>query len=184
MKGIFKAGRAVGNGAAINVELGWVPALVILSNGDGDIITIAHLNENLQVVPFSGGGTTEVAVGDIITGATSGAKAQVFSVNLASGTWAGGDAAGFFEVEMISGTFGSENVYVSSDATSGTDDATVTANVTHSLNIDTEAALATGNAAITRYAGVAGSNAMGFTIGSTVAEEAKVLAWAAFRGDA
>lgn len=178
----FKAGETVGNGAAINVELGWVPDLVEVYNvTDNDKITIGFPNR--QVIPFSGGGTKEVAAGDTIKGATSSATAVVKTVLLYSGSWAGGDAAGFFIVERddLVGTFQSENVYVSSDTTAGIDDATVTANVTHSVDIDTEVAAATSNAAITPYVGVAASNAKGFTIGSTVAEEAKLLRWVAWR---
>lgn len=177
MNGI-KSGYLVGNGAAQNVELGWVPELVIITNAtDGDIITIGHIGPD-QVVPFTSGGTTEIVAGDKITGATSGATAYVKEVLEYSGTWAGGDAAGFLVVEMISGTFQSENVDVGSD----TNLATVTANVVHSVNIDTEVAAATGNAAITRYDGST-SAAAGFTVGSTICEEAKLLRYAAFRGD-
>jgi len=176
----FMSGETVGNGAAINVELGWVPDLVIVSNvTDSDKITIGYPNR--MSVPFSSGGTNEIAVGDIITGATSGAKATVQSVLLYSGTWAGGDAAGFFviERESLTGTFGSENVF--GEAAGATNDATVTVNVTHSVDVDTEVAAATGNAAITGYDGSSGTYAKGFTIGSSVAEEAKLLRWSAFR---
>lgn len=184
MKGMIKRDYLVGNGAAQNIELGWIPDYVrVINVTDGDLITEGYLGGGNQVVPFSGGGTTEVAVGDTITGATSGAKATILKVLEYSGTWAGGDAAGFFVVDVISGTFQSENVYVSSDSTSGTDDATVTANVTHSVSVGAAAATASGNAAITRYAGSAGSNSKGFTIGSTVAEEAKLLYYVAFRAD-
>lgn len=179
MKGIIKTGYLVGNGAAQNIELGFVPDYVkVINVTDGDKIHEAFIGAH-QVVPFSSGGTTEIVEGNVIIGATSGARATVREVLEYSGTWAGGDAAGFLVVEMISGTFGSENVYVGT----GTNDATVTANVTHTIDIDTEVASATGNAAITPYAGAAGSNAKGFTIGSTIAEEAKLLRYIAVRGD-
>lgn len=176
----FISGEEVGNGAAINVELGWIPDFVIVTNvTDGDKITMGYPNR--MAIPFSSGGTNEIAAGDLITGATSGAKATVSKVLLYSGTWAGGDAAGFFIIERdsLTGTFGSENVF--GEAAAATNDATVTANVTHSVDIDTEVAGATGNAAISGYAGSAASAAKGFTIGSTVAEEAKLLRWTAFR---
>ena len=172
------SGEEVGNGAAINVELGYIPDLVIVSNvTDGDIVTMGYPNR--QAIPFSGGGATVIAAGDLITGATSGATATVDRVLLYSGSWAGADAAGFFMVERdnLTGTFGSENVVVGT----GTDDATVTVNVNHSVNIDTEVASATGNAAISGYVGAASTNSKGFTIGLTVAEEAKLLRWTAFR---
>lgn len=175
---IFKSGETVGNGAAINVELGWIPDLVQIFNAtDGDLITVGFPNR--WIIPFSSGGTTEIEAGDTITGATSNATAIIKEVLLYSGSWAGGDAAGFFIVERddLTGTFQSENVDVGDDSNL----ATVTANVTHTASIDTEVAGETGNTAISGYVGVAGSNAKGFTIGSTVAEEAKLLRWAAWR---
>lgn len=176
MNGI-KSGYLVGNGAAQNIELGWIPELVIVTNvTDGDVITIGHIGPD-QVVPFSSGGTTEIEEGDKIEGATSAATAWVKEVLLYSGTWAAGDAAGFLVVEMISGTFQSEAAGV--DAA---DQATITANVTHSVSSDTEIATVTGTSAITRYDGSTAA-AKGFTIGSVIAEEAKLLRYIAFRGD-
>lgn len=62
---------------------------------------------------FTSGGTTEIAVGDTITGATSGASAVVTRVELDSGSWAGGDAAGTFHLRAVtSGPFQSENLDV------------------------------------------------------------------------
>ena len=149
---------------------------------DGDIITVAYLG---WIVPFSGGGTTEILAGATIKGATSGATAKVKQVLLYSGSWAGGDAAGFLELVegTLVGTFASENVYIDSDQTSGIDDATVTVNVVHNCAITTAAAGATGTSAISRYEGAAGTNSKGFTIGSVIAEEAKVLRYTAYRGE-
>ena len=45
-------------------------------------------------LPFTSGGTYEVVVGNTITGATSGSTAVITKIDLDSGTWAGGDAAG------------------------------------------------------------------------------------------
>jgi len=44
-------------------------------------------------------GTTEISVGDIIEGATSGAQAIIKEITVASGTWAGGNAAGYIIFE-------------------------------------------------------------------------------------
>jgi len=173
----------VGNGAALNINLGFIPECVILYNGtDGDIITTAFLN---WVVPFTSGGTTTIAAGDEIKGATSAARARVKQVLLYSGTFAGGDAAGFIELleGTLVGTFESEDVYVNSDAVTGVNDATVTVNVVHNVAVAAAAASATGTSAISRYEGVAGSAAKGFTIGSVIAEEAKLLRYIAFRGE-
>lgn len=177
----FKSGEAVGNGAAINVELGWIPDRVEVYNAtDGDKVTVGFPNRN--VIPFSSGGTTEIVAGDKIVGATSGAQAYVESVLLYSGSWAGGDAAGFLIVErdQLEGTFGAENVNVGESANL----ATVTANVTHGYDVDTEVAAANpGATGLSAYVGTSGVNSKGFTIGATVAEEAKLLRWCAWRND-
>ncbi len=176
----FKSGIVVGNGAAINVETGWIPDRVELYNcTDGTIFTVGF--PNLMVIPFSGGGVNELSVGDTITGATSGATAILKQVLLYSGTWAGGDAAGFFTAarDDIVGTFGSENVV--GEVAAATDDATVTVQVTHGYDSDTEIAAA--NTDLIAYVGVAGSNAKGFTIASGKATEAKLLRWSAWRDD-
>lgn len=65
-----------------------------------------------RYVAFTSGGTTEIVAGDIVTGATSEATANVVSVDLDSGTWAGGDAAGTLYLDNQSGTFQSENLNV------------------------------------------------------------------------
>lgn len=173
---IFRSGCHVGNGAAINVELGWVPNLVLVYNAtDGTIFNASFIRE--AVIPFSDGGdTAEIEEGEEIVGATSGARARVKQILLYSGSWAAGDAAGFFVVDYddLTGTFGSEAV-VGQD---GGGDATVTANVVHGFDSDTE--IAADNAGIVPYAG-SSTAAKGFTIASGLATEAKLLRWAAWR---
>ncbi len=178
----FKSGVTVGNGAVINIELGWIPDRVEIYNAtDGDVVNVAF--PNLLVVPFSGGGTNEISVGDLITGATNGtATAIIKQVLLYSGSWAGGDAAGFFTIERDSWSgvnFGSENIV--GEVAGATDDATITIQVVHGYDVDT--AVAADNAGIIAYLGSAGSNAKGFTMAAAVAEEAKLLRWCAFRDD-
>jgi hypothetical protein len=176
----FRAGEQVGNGAAIDVELGWIPDRVEVYNAtDGTVVNVAYPNR--LVIPFSGGGTNELAAGETITGATSGATAVIKEVLLYSGSWAGGDAAGFFIVERddISGTFGSENV--TGETAGATDDATVTVQEEHGFDVDTE--VAADDSAIVAYVGASGSNAKGFTIAAAIATEAKLLRWAAWRND-
>lgn len=174
----YATGALVGTGAALSVMLGWVPDRVEIVNvTDGDLITIGYPNQ--WAIPFTSGGTTEIRAGDTIVGATSGATAVVGTVLLASGSWAGGDAAGVFLVERgdLVGTFGSENV----DVGAASNLATVTVNVTHSVAISDAVASATSNSAITAYDGAEGSAAKGFTIGSTVSKAAKLLRWSAWR---
>lgn len=61
---------------------------------------------------FTSGGTTPIAEGDTITGATSTATATVERVIVTSGTWAGGDAAGRLILSGQLGAFGAENLDV------------------------------------------------------------------------
>lgn len=61
---------------------------------------------------FTSGGTTAIAEGDTITGATSAATGTVGRVILTSGTWAGGDAAGRLILTAQTGTFQAENLDV------------------------------------------------------------------------
>lgn len=174
----FATGTVVGTGAALNVSCGFVPRRVEVYNAtDGDIVTVGFLDYR---IPFTSGGTYQVLPGDQIIGATGGAKARIAEVILISGTWAGGDAAGVFIVkpEDVTGTFGSENVYVVASGTNN--DATVTVQVPRCYSIAAATAGATGNNAITPYVGSA-SAAAGFTLGSSVSESAKELIWSAFR---
>lgn len=74
---------------------------------------------------FTGGGVKVLAVGDTITSkATATTTARVVELNITSGTWAGGDAAGTIVVDRLATDFGAEAIrFTSAD----TDDATVAA---------------------------------------------------------
>jgi len=63
---------------------------------------------------FTSGGTYEIEVGDTIEGATGGA-AYVAGVSVATGSWAGGDAAGTLTLRRVTGTFQAENLDVGTD---------------------------------------------------------------------
>jgi hypothetical protein len=63
-------------------------------------------------IAFTSGGTTPIAEGDTITGATSAATAAVVRVVVTSGDWAAGNAAGWLHVTTIVGAFTAENVNV------------------------------------------------------------------------
>ena len=67
-------------------------------------------------IAFTSGGTTEISEGDTIEGGTSGATATVERIQLQSGTWAGGDAAGWFTLSGQTGTFQAENLDVGASA--------------------------------------------------------------------
>lgn len=187
MKGIIKSGSFTGTGAAVNVELGWIPTSVEVYNAtDGTPFQVAYLS---WVLPFSSGGTAVIAAGSTIRGATSRATALVDAVQIASGSFAAGTAAGHLILQegSLVGTFGSENIVVTnlSSGTVGTDDATVTVNVVHNCAITSAAAaVAAGTSAVSRYEGATASTGKGFTVGSALAVAAKLIRWRAFRDDA
>jgi hypothetical protein len=65
-----------------------------------------------RTVAFTSGGTYEILPGDTITGATSTSTARVVAVSLATGTWAGGDAAGTLTLDTRNGALQAENLDV------------------------------------------------------------------------
>lgn len=80
-------------------------------------------------IAFTSGGTYEIVDGNTITGATSGATAVVTRVVMTSGTWAGGNAAGWLVFASQTGTFQSENLNVGANlnvATIAGDSAAIT----------------------------------------------------------
>lgn len=177
-----------GTGAAINVELGWIPDFVkIINLTDGDVTWENFL---AKVIAFTSGGTEEIKAGDVLHGNTSDATATIAQVILDSGSWAGGDAAGWFILEP--GSIGSasfsaaETAYRDGVDSDGDNYCTLTA-AEDQDGVTTGAAVAASTTAATNvaeYQGVSGSNAKGFTVGATVSEDAKLLGYFAFRGDA
>lgn len=177
MRDTMVSGFIVGTGAAVNTELGFIPDLVIVWDGTtGSPMNIG--NPRQRVMVYSGGGTNEIKAGMEIVGNTSGAKAMVLAVHNDTGTWAGGDAAGWLilDAETETGTFTSETIYYT--GSDGTDDATGAATAVMGVDIDTEVATDTG---ITAYKGSAASNALGFTIAIGISVDAKLLPYMALR---
>lgn len=72
------------------------------------------------VLNYDSGGTTEIVVGDWLKCETSGALAKVVSVTLSTGTWAGGNAAGYFIVDSKVGTFTNDKILYVNNADCGT----------------------------------------------------------------
>tara|TARA_R110000737_G_scaffold210535_3_gene228221 strand:+ start:5638 stop:6228 length:591 start_codon:yes stop_codon:yes gene_type:complete len=175
------AGFIHGTGAALNIELGFIPDYVEVTNlTDGDIVQRSWLG---KAVVFTSGGVGQVKPGQILTGATSGATMVVKQVILDSGTWAGGDAAGWFIVDSIVGTIASENVNASQGLVQS-NVAGVVVDVEFGVDINTEVAGVTGNAGMLRYEGDAANGyAQGFTIGTTISENGKLLGYMAIRND-
>lgn len=64
----------------------------------------------ISKLQFSSGGVTQVQIDEVVTGATSGAYGTVIGIQLSSGTWVGGDAAGYLFLKQLTGTFTAENV--------------------------------------------------------------------------
>jgi hypothetical protein len=103
------------------------------SGGDKDCVTvvrdavIAKSPLKWKII-FTSGGTEELKVGDTITTVTggSGTSARVVEINLNSGSWAGGDAAGNLIVDRLTGDFAAENITFPGTA-EDSNDATVAA---------------------------------------------------------
>lgn len=175
-----------GTGAALNVELGWIPDFVLTINlTDGNKI---FANALRKVVAFTSGGTDEIKAGDKLHGNTGDATAIIQQVIVDSGTWAGGDAAGWFVLEAasLSGNFEAETAYREDVDSDGDDKVTLSAAEDQDgVDIDTEVTATTTAATnITEYVGSSGSNAKGFTLGATVSTNAKLIYFVALRGDA
>ena len=97
---------------------------------------------------FTSGGTYEPQVGDTVTGATSAATAVITRIELTSGTWAGGDAAGTLTIRAQSAAFVGENLNVGANAdvcTVAGDSAAVTLAAGGRFEFITYNVLATGN---------------------------------------
>lgn len=176
-----KTGFFYGTAAEVNVSIGWIPDAVIVSNvTDGDVLYTAAPRH--KTMAFTSGGTAEVEAGDVIVGATSGAKGRLLQVLADTGTWAGGDAAGSFIVDAgtVSGTFTSEDVYI--EGTTSTDDAggAALANVGQAVSTGGPA----DSTGISAYLGSStpGSEASaGFTVSTGLSEDAKLFRYHAFR---
>src|SRR5882762_8081871 len=101
-------GFLYGNGAVQYINCGGIPDVVRVFNAtDGDRYDVWYRG---KLLPFTSGGVGTPRPGDKIKGDTSKATAIVREVLLASGTFAGGDAAGYIRVADVVGTFASENI--------------------------------------------------------------------------
>jgi hypothetical protein len=155
---------------------------VQLYSGDSLTVTAAFLS---WAVPFTSAGTATPVGGSTIRGVTSRATAVVKEVMLTSGSYAAGNAVGFFILEegSLTGTFGAENIVITNLAsgTLGTDDATVTANVVYNAALAGTFSAPAAAASLSRYEGTAAGASKGFTIGATLSVAGALLRFAAFR---
>ena len=92
---------------------GAVSPSVIVEKISGDLISCITGIEKL--LTFTSGGTHEIVPGELIVGATSAVTARVIAVNLTTGTWAGGTAAGTLRVRLQTGVFVSEKLKIGAD---------------------------------------------------------------------
>ncbi|NJL71456.1 MAG: hypothetical protein HC888_07470, partial [Candidatus Competibacteraceae bacterium] len=69
----------------------------------------------IRALAFTSGGTTTVAINNNIVGETSAAQGRVVSVELTSGSWGDGTAAGILWIDSQVGTFQSETLKVGSN---------------------------------------------------------------------
>ena len=80
-----------------------------------DVETVYGIFGYTWVLPFDLG-AKEIKVGRTIKGATSGATGIVTAVDVQSGTWAGGTAAGYLKIMTKTGTFqDDENILISGE---------------------------------------------------------------------
>lgn len=181
-KSAHQYGYLLGGGAAANVECGFVPDFVRVVNvTDGTVIN--HGYPGSQLLGFDSG-STEIKVRDKLVGATSSAKAIVKQVILTSGSWAGGDAAGYLEVDptTVSGTWADNeeiDVWLGDTDKFAFKDADNVATVNGTLitpgnDIDTEVAA---DAGITAYGGSDASAPKGFTLAAGIMVSAKLIRW-------
>ncbi len=92
-----------------NAVLQWLMTSVEVSDAN----TVQGMFLISQKIPFQNG-AVQIQPGMVVQGVTSGATATVDSVVLLSGTWGGGNAAGFLYIENQSGAFqNGENLTVS-----------------------------------------------------------------------
>jgi len=107
------------------VYIGSVTRVQILALKDADTQAVINdavikmsLYEDQTVQPeaseiaFTSGGTGEILEGDVVEGSVGSAAAEVIKVVVNSGTWAGGNAAGYLSFRKQVGTFEAEDLNV------------------------------------------------------------------------
>ncbi len=184
-----RTGFIHGTGAALNIEIGFVPDYVRIWNvTNGDVITGGFPK---RVIIFSGGGTQVITKGNWIKGITSGAKARITEVILDSGSWAGGDAAGWFlvDAEEVTGVIASENAqqYASEPGTTAAVDDDVTIQLDVEFNLDLTLNTLQGQSTLANqviaYIGTEAVRRKGFTMGASLSENGILLFYLAIAND-
>lgn len=183
-KGHIARGVVLGGGAAVNVECGFEPDFVMLSNSRGSAETLVFYMGN-PVLKFDSG-SYEIVAGDKLKDATAGGTFTVVSVALTSGSWDGGDAAGWMEIKYVSGTVTNNNNLdlVERETRGGAlNVATIDGSITYS-DTDTDTEVGTPAAVfVSEYAGASAANAKGFTLAAGALPSGEFVWWMAVKAD-
>ncbi len=183
MKGHMKSGVFLGAGAAVTIETGFIPTMVVLSNPRGATEAVS-LWTNLPVLAFDSG-SDEILKGDVVTDATAGGSFTVASITVTSGTWAGGDAAGYMELLGETGTITNNNelnVLAGENRGALTGAATIDGSVIY-FDVDIDSEVGTpASRFVVAYQGTTTASA-GFTISAGAAVSSEWISWVAFGAD-
>ena len=181
----MKSGVIKGAGAVVNIDCGFIPNLVFLNNSRGSAETLTFW-DGYSILGFDSG-SDEILPGDNMVDATGGGTFTVVSVTLRTGSWAGGDAAGFMEIVADTGTIANNNNLNRVAANppgpvreAASNVATIDGSVVpFDIDIDTEAGTPASRFVVP-HLGVAGTTAKGFTIAAGAAVSGEYVRWTAF----
>jgi hypothetical protein len=199
---LIATGLTIVTGAAKHIEVGFIPDVVLMFKPHATV-PVMQVWARQKVMAFTSGGTYEIKPGDLIQGNTSKlVRATVKAVNVTSGTWAGGDAAGnlYWQDRDQNGVFAANetlNVIDSSGTVAGgggiveTNVATVTAAQSelynfalsgHATTTSSSYAGVTPANGIQPYSGTSVNNSEGFSITATLSTAGDAWIWVALRG--
>ncbi len=94
----------------------------------------------IKKLQFTSGGTSQITVDDLVLGDTSGAYGTVIGTYLSSGSWSGGDAAGYIYIKQPYGTFVADEPIIVSGVNCATASGAATALSFNLTNAETYAA--------------------------------------------
>jgi len=123
----FTHEKTISNSPALTTELEMAVITATVKNSPEVWSSVFIDTTPVFSVPFDGG-SSEIIVGETVTGATSGATGTVTLVVVTGGTWGGGDAEGYILIDTDSGVF--ENNEEIDGSTSGNDAAEVDGDMT------------------------------------------------------
>lgn len=184
----YNDGFIVGTGAARNIAIGFVPTRVTIINMTDRVTFEAAI---AQVIAFDSG-SVEIKSGQRIDASDGGWRGIVKQVILASGSWDGGDAAGWivFEDDTLVGSanvanndgiFVSEQVDVAGKANVA--DVSAAGLVTLGVEREADGSAVDADAGVTPYFGAEAETAKGFSISAAISADGKLLHYQAWAPD-